>query len=141
MPATTATTSPTVDAASWKLTYTSKGDTKSPKTVSPLSPQELKVGSILDDFELGLVDEQTVAHKIITALFQRDFMQGKYWDIASATASRIEGDDGVVKYEALKKAAWDWNDIHSVASAKGTICFFQKDEAIRVEEYSYCVAG
>jgi hypothetical protein len=122
------------------LTCTSKSDTNSPKAVSPLSPQELKVGSILDDFELGLVDEQTVAHEIITALFQRDFVPGKYWDIASATASRIEGEDGVVKYAVVKEAAWEWKDINSVASAEGIIWFFQKDEAIRVEEYSYYVA-
>lgn len=65
-----------------------------------------------------------------------------FQDYGPAYATKEESsDDGVIKFKAEKDATWDWKDIYSVASAKGTICFFSDHHEIRVDEYSYYAAG
>jgi hypothetical protein len=126
----------------WKLTYTSKYDKITPKTISDLSPQALDLSSDLRSFAQGHMDEQRFAGNLIEALFHRDHMRGDHWDYDPAYATKEESsDDGVIKFKAEKEATWDWKDIYSVASAKGTICFFSDHHEIRVDEYSYYAAG
>jgi hypothetical protein len=144
---------PTFYTSGLKLTYTSKYDKSIPKQVLPLSPTtSLKqfelIQRVLHEYESGLVNERKVAYELISALFYRDFMPGKHWDIDPATIVVVDdGDDGdvsdtsVVQFAAEKQATWDWKDIYSVASAKGTICFFKDSQEIRVQDYSYYVAG
>jgi hypothetical protein len=127
----------------WTLTSTSKYDTEEPRVVSKLSPTSLHLAEIFQDFELGLADEQHLALNIITALFERDFTTpGEHWDIDSATATVMENfrfaND---RFAVEKQATWDRKGICSVASAKGTVCFLKDSHEIRVEEYSYYVAG
>lgn len=122
----------------WMLASTSKYDSKS----KSLDPQLLNVSSELYSFEQGHMDEHTFALKLIEAMFNRDHMRGKHWDYDPASAVKEESeDDGFVKFLAEKEATWDWKDIYSVASAKGTISFFSERHEIRVENYSYCAAG
>ncbi len=125
----------------WKLTYTSKYDKKNPKAVLPLNPHTLKISSQFASYEHGQMNEQRLAHDLIEALFYRDFMDGKRWDIDPAYATLESSGDGVIIYKAEKEATWDWKDIYAVASAKGMICFYADRQEIRVENYSYYVAG
>ena len=43
------------------------------------------------DFELGTLTERQLAYEIISQLFNRDFMPGRHWDVASATVSEMSG--------------------------------------------------
>lgn len=126
----------------WKLTYTCRYDKASPKGVRGLSPQSLQLSSAFYSFEHGTTTEYTLAQEIIEALFDRDHMKGRHWDYDPSWVTPESSDDeNVVKFKAEKQATWDWKDIYSVASSKGTICFFKERREIRVEEYSYYAAG
>ena len=126
----------------WKLTYTCRYDKASPKGVRGLSPQSLQLSSAFYSFEHGTTTEYTLAQEIIEALFGRDHMKGRHWDYDPSWVTPESSDDeNVVKFKAEKQATWDWKDIYSVASSKGTICFFKERREIRVEEYSYYAAG
>jgi len=125
----------------WKVTYTCKYDKRNPKEIRPLSSQNLNISQFLYHFEQGKLSEHQFSHDIIEALFKRDFMPGKRWDIDPAWVSLEGGEGNVVKFKAEKQATWDWKDIYAVASAKGTICFFPDKHEIRVQEYSHYVAG
>lgn len=126
----------------WKLTYTCRYDKASPKGVRGLSPQSLQISSAFHSFEHGTTTEYTLAQEIIEALFDRDHMKGRHWDYDPSWVTPESSDyENVVKFKAEKQATWDWKDIYSVASAKGTICFFKERREIRVEEYSYYAAG
>lgn len=91
------------------------------------------------DYELGTESAATLAQKIVELLFERDFDgDEEKWDIASAVASVVEEN---VCYDVSKEATWNHrDDIYSVATAKARIRL-QGDNEIRVEGYSYYVAG
>lgn len=112
-----------------------------------LSPSALGLGATLISYESGKLTAREVAHSIIEALFKRDFMPRKHWDIDSATVAlrsnegdTTSGEDGEA-FDVEKNATWDWKDIYSVASAKGIVRFVTGKTEIRVENYSYYVAG
>lgn len=104
----------------------------------PLSPTSLGLARCLESYQRGEASESKVAREIIEALFNRDFMPGERWDIDSATVSYLENEN---VYKVEKQATWDWKDIYSEASAKGRIRFNPNKRDIRVEDYSYYVAG
>jgi hypothetical protein len=112
-----------------------------------LDPEELNVVDSLHSFEEGTKSKHDLCVDLIEALFWRDFENGEHWDIDPGTARELEEDEGgggeldgrafVVK----KQARLDWNDLYSVAAAKGTIVAWPEKDEIRVENYSYYVAG
>ena len=112
-----------------------------------LDPVELNVAESLHAFEEGRKSKEDLCVDLIEALFNRDFENGEHWDIDPGTARELEEDEGgggeldgrafVVK----QQARLDWNDLYSVAAAKGTIVVWPEKDEIRVENYSYYVAG
>mmetsp|Transcript_8427 Transcript_8427/g.12920 ORF Transcript_8427/g.12920 Transcript_8427/m.12920 type:complete len:245 (-) Transcript_8427:149-883(-) len=111
----------------------------SPKSgFSDLSPSSLNLTQVLRNYLYGSATQQQVAHAIIEALWKRDFMPGKRWDIDGATVRQLEG-KGV--YAVEKEATWDWKDIYAVSSSKGTIRFLDDLKEIRIENYSHYCAG
>ena len=105
---------------------------------SQLSVHGLHLHSAFQDYEKGSLSPGVLAGRIIEALFFRDFMDGKRWDIDSPVVEEMEA--GVL-YQASKEATWDWKDIYSVATAKGKVRFSLEENEIRVVDYSYYVAG
>lgn len=100
-----------------------------------------QLARILDEFEQGLLDEQSFAHELITALFDGDFkLPRKRWTIGLADVFREEEGE-IVKIRAVKEARLNWKEYFSCAVAKGTICFFPDRQEIRVDDYNFCVAG
>ena len=112
-----------------------------------LSISSLHLVSDLYRFENGELNQRELATCITDALWNRDFRNGAHWDIDSASVSerpiRIEGenDDDEHMWEVSKSATWDWKDIYSVAESKGTIRYRMDAGEIRIENYSYYVAG
>jgi hypothetical protein len=130
-----------------------------------LSPYSLRLVSDLYRFENGdnsnhgKQQQRELARSIIEALWNRDFSNGKHWDIDSASVSAVcdcpiddKGEHVVGVWNVSKSATWDWKDIYSVAKSEGTIRFLrirndnnmEDDNAsceIRIEKYSYYVAG
>ena len=106
-----------------------------------LSPISLSLGQDLCSYMTKEIGPQQMAQKIIQALFQRDFGVKKdtRWDVDPAHA--VPKDDDNIVFEAEQQATWDWKDIYSVASSKGKIRFLDNDNIIRIEGYSYYVAG
>jgi hypothetical protein len=115
----------------------------------PLSATTLGLDHILHRYEERLISPEECAHHIITALFNRDFNgkagmgPGKHWDVDGSLVSLTQDEDcdGGITFHAKKEATWDWKDIYSVATAKATIRFLPFLQEIRVEYYSYYVAG
>ena len=127
---------------SWRITTTSKYASYPNKTVTRLNPVSLKLTTELRNFDQGEIDARRFACYLIDALFDRDHMKGKHWDYDPPSASPITSDDeSILRFQAEKEATWDWKDIYSVATAKGTIVFFMETNEIRVEDYSYYAAG
>jgi hypothetical protein len=125
----------------WCLTLTNKYTGRVSKQVTPLHLERLQISRIMDEFEQGLLEEQTFASLLITVLFNRDFkMKGNRWNVYSAHVSK-EAEGGSVKFTAEKEANLNWNEYFCVALAKGTIYFFPERQEIRVEEYDFSVAG
>lgn len=116
------------------------------------------------------ISSQQTAHAIIDALFKRDFEPGPNWKIDPSTVQKVgpshtlqrnnpvkdshrRGDGnsssnsvatrewGEEVYRAEKQATWDCEDFYYVALAKGTIRFLPRIKEIRVESYTYYVAG
>jgi hypothetical protein len=110
-------------------------------------PDDLYLKETLQCFEDGDISNEESAVLIIEALFEKDFESGDHWEIDPGTAREMEEDEGgggdledrafVVK----RQARLDWNDLYSVAAAKGTIIIDPEKSEIRVENYSYFVAG
>jgi hypothetical protein len=110
-------------------------------------PDDLYLKETLQCFEDGDISNEEIAVLIIEALFEKDFENGDHWEIDAGTAREMEEDEGgggdledrafVVK----RQARLDWNDLYSVAAAKGTIIIDPEKNEIRVENYSYFVAG
>jgi hypothetical protein len=120
----------------WKLTCTTKYKGKLTQKLT------LKITQHLKSIEQGLVDEQSSAQILITALFDRDFTPGKRstkWEIESSNVSREAGGNSM-KFVSEKKARFDWKGVYSIASATGTICFYPDQREIFVEDYNFCVA-
>jgi hypothetical protein len=126
---------------------------------SELSPSSLHLVSDLYRFENGDLEQRQLATCIIDALWNRDFSNGKHWDIDSASVSAVaaaagpntnasiegeqeyeEDDDGGC-WKVSKSATWDWKDIYAVAESKGLIRFRMDAREIRIANYSYYVAG
>jgi hypothetical protein len=104
---------------------------------SELSPSSLHLVPDLYRFEKGDIDQRELAKSIMEALWSRDFMPGAHWDIESASVEyAIEG-----VWDVSKSATWDWKDIYSVAKSMATIRFPIDAGEIRIENYSYYVAG
>jgi hypothetical protein len=128
----------------FKLFCSSKHDKAA--TLHELSIHALKLGPAFAAYEAGTQSSQILARDIITALFARDHMEGKHWDYDTATARRpslaedVNPNEGEAWY-AEKEATWDWKDIYSVATAKGTVRFLPNEEKIQVEQYSFYAAG
>lgn len=94
---------------------------------------------MLLDYELGTESAATLSQKIVELLFERDFDgDEEKWDIENAIASVVEEN---VCYDVSKEATWNNKDIYSVATAKARIRLLQGGNEIRVEGYSYYVAG
>jgi len=104
--------------------------------------RSLGIASVIENYEQGQESPSSVARSIIEALFKRDFTPGKHWEVepASVRATNDTGGEAIV-FDAEKSATWDWKDIYSVASAKACIRFLPAQHEIRVENYSYYVAG
>merc|ERR1712157_224293 len=91
---------------------------------------------------------ETISLSVIEALFRRDFKEdGDQWDVDPATSRELEEDEGgggdlegrafVVK----QQARYDSDKSYSVAAAKGTVTIWPEKDEIRIENYSYFVAG
>ena len=112
-----------------------------------MHPDDLYLTETLQAFEDGEISNEEISVLLIEALFERDFAHGEHWEIDPGTAREMEEDEGgggelegrafVVK----RQARLDWNDLYSVAAAKGTIIIWPEKNEIRVENYSYFVAG
>jgi hypothetical protein len=129
---------PPKNPSPWKLTCTMKYKGKLMQ-----DPITSKITQHLKSIEQGLVDEQSTAQILITALFDRDFIPGQRstkWEIESSTVSREAGGNSV-KFVSEKKARFDWKGVYSIASATGTICFYLDQREIVVEDYNFCVAS
>ena len=124
----------------WRLTLSHKYTCR--KLLS-LDLDSLKLESAYNRFEKGLLDESAFAFELITAMFHRDFKQNKHWEICALASVEKESfsNGNVVVFQAEKKAKLDWKDVYSIASAKGTICFFRDLRQIHIEEYHFCVAS
>lgn len=111
---------------------------------SQLNPHGLGLNSFLCQYEEGSLSSSFVAKEIIEALFYRDHMAGKRWDIdpsyVEETKDEDNGDnDGI--FVATKEATWDHKDIYAVSTAKATIYFFRKEGVIKIDKYSFYTAG
>lgn len=112
-----------------------------------LLPENLYLTETLQAFEEGEISNEEFAVLLIEAMFERDFDNGDHWEIDPGTARELEEDEGgggdledrafVVK----RQARLDWNDLYSVAAAKGTIIIDPEKNELRIEDYSYFVAG
>mmetsp|Transcript_5862 Transcript_5862/g.16491 ORF Transcript_5862/g.16491 Transcript_5862/m.16491 type:complete len:238 (+) Transcript_5862:126-839(+) len=129
-----------------------------PSSTLPVSALP-EIRRVVREFESETISERQLAIVVIEALFHRDFMPGRYWDVESATVSEIsdtttrsrsrdDDDDGSAKgeedacaYSVEKEATWDHKDIYSVASAKGIVTISRQSRSIFIDEYSYYVAG
>ena len=115
--------------------------------VQELYPEDLDLVDSLMAFEKDEVSKEELAILIIEALFERDFEDGENWEIDAGTARDLEEDEGgggdlagrafVVK----RQAKLEWNDLYSVAASKGTIIISEENEEIKIDNYSYFVAG
>eukprot|EP00551_Chaetoceros_affinis_P003775 CAMPEP_0203661590 /NCGR_PEP_ID=MMETSP0088-20131115/59689_1 /ASSEMBLY_ACC=CAM_ASM_001087 /TAXON_ID=426623 /ORGANISM="Chaetoceros affinis, Strain CCMP159" /LENGTH=660 /DNA_ID=CAMNT_0050524269 /DNA_START=13 /DNA_END=1995 /DNA_ORIENTATION=+ len=112
-----------------------------------LYPEDLYLVDSLTAFEEGAISNQELAVLIIEALFERDFEHGEHWEIDNGTARDLEEDEGGggdlegCAFVVKRQARLDWNDLYSVAAAKGTIIISSEKDEIKVENYSYFVAG
>jgi hypothetical protein len=110
-------------------------------------PEDLYLVDTLVAFEEGAISNQELSVLIIEALFERDFEDGEHWDIDAGTARDLEEDEGGggdltgCAFVVKRQARLDWNDLYSVAAAKGTIIISKEKEEITIENYSYFVAG
>ncbi|KAL3930472.1 MAG: hypothetical protein SGBAC_011754 [Bacillariaceae sp.] len=131
-------------AGPWRIASSRKCDSESKNKVLPalLDLQSLKLSEELRSFEQGDIDARQFACRLIASMFDRDHMAGRHWDYDPPSASSIEcAENNVLKFKAEKEATWDWKDIYSVATAKGTISFYMETNEILVEGYSYYAAG
>merc|ERR1712038_1387599 len=112
-----------------------------------LYPEDLDLVDSLTAFEEGAISNEEMAVLIIEALFERDFENGDHWEIDQGTARDLEEDEGGggdlegCAFVVKRQARLDWNDLYSVAAAKGTIIISAEEDEIKVENYSYFVAG
>lgn len=112
-----------------------------------IDPDHLYLRETLEAFQDGEISNEEIAILLIEAMFDRDFDNGDHWEIDSGTARELEEDEGgggdledrafVVK----RQARLDWNDLYSVAASKGTIIIDPEKKELRIENYSYFVAG
>lgn len=112
-----------------------------------IDPDDLYLKETLEAFEDGDISNEEIAVLIIEALFERDFDNGEHWEIDAGTARELEEDEGGggdledLAFVVKRQARLDWNDLYSVAASKGTIFIDPEKSEIRVENYSYFVAG
>ena len=112
-----------------------------------LYPEDLFLVDSLLAFEEGAISNKELAVLIIESLFERDFENGEHWEVDNGTARDLEADEGGggdlegCAFVVKRQARLDWNDLYSVAAAKGTIIISAEKEEIKVENYSYFVAG
>merc|ERR1712045_656329 len=110
-------------------------------------PEDLELVDSLLAFEENAISNHEIAVLIIEALFERDFENGDHWEIDAGTARYFEDDQGGggelagCAFVVKRQARLDWNDLYSVAAAKGTIIISKEKEEIKVENFSYFVAG
>ena len=110
-------------------------------------PEDLYLVDSLLAFEEGAISKQELSVLVIEALFERDFEDGEHWEIDAGTARDLEDDEGGggdlqgCAFVVKRQARLDWNDLYSVAAAKGTIIISAEKDEIKVENYSYFVAG
>jgi hypothetical protein len=115
--------------------------------VQEVIPDDLYLKETLECFERGEISNEEIAVLIIEALFERDFSHGEHWEIDDGTARELEEDEGGggdLKGRAFavkRQARLDWNDLYSVAASKGTVVVVPDKNEIRVENYSFFVAG
>jgi len=112
-----------------------------------LDPVSLNLADSLVMFESNAFSREEVSVLLIEALFRRDFKDGDHWEVDPGTARELEEDEGgggeldgrafVVK----QQARWDSEKSYSVAAAKGTVTIWPENDEIRMENYSYFVAG
>eukprot|EP00555_Chaetoceros_dichaeta_P000287 CAMPEP_0198276678 /NCGR_PEP_ID=MMETSP1447-20131203/65440_1 /TAXON_ID=420782 /ORGANISM="Chaetoceros dichaeta, Strain CCMP1751" /LENGTH=732 /DNA_ID=CAMNT_0043971639 /DNA_START=144 /DNA_END=2342 /DNA_ORIENTATION=- len=116
--------------------------------------QELDAGELdlvdqLVSFESNGFSNEDIAVLIIEALFRRDFKDsdGDQWDIDPGTARELEDDESEGRdldgrgFVVKQQARWDSDKNYSVAAAKGIVTIWPDLDEIRMENYSYFVAG
>jgi len=116
--------------------------------------QELDAGELdlvdqLVSFESNGFSNEDIAVLIIEALFRRDFQDGDggEWDIDPGTARELEDDESEGRdldglgFVVKQQARWDSDKNYSVAAAKGIVTIWPDLDEIRMEKYSYFVAG
>jgi len=108
---------------------------------------DLKLVDSLVSFESNEFSNERLSVLIIEALFRRDFKDGDHWEVDPGTAREAEDDemdgrdlDGRA-FVVKQQARWDSEKHYSVAAAKGTVTIWPETDEIRMENYSYFVAG
>mmetsp|Transcript_15988 Transcript_15988/g.30153 ORF Transcript_15988/g.30153 Transcript_15988/m.30153 type:complete len:1048 (-) Transcript_15988:140-3283(-) len=115
--------------------------------VQEIFPDDLYLKETLECFERGEISNEEIAVLIIEALFERDFSHGEHWEIDDGIARELDEDEGGGgdlegrAFAVKRQARLDWNDLYSVAASKGNIVIVPDKNEIRVENYSYFVAG
>ena len=137
----------------WGDKYNPEGGLK-PFTISDPAVAELilQFGEEEGITDCAEITPYMIAHALIEYLFNRDFNDsGSHWsrDCAKCTPVAatgilnisIEPNNVFHAFQCEASATWDWKDIYSVASSKGTININRTSKIIKVENYSYYVAG
>lgn len=112
-----------------------------------LEPTDLALTDALLELQSGQLSNDDFAVLFIEALFERDFENGDDWEVDPGTARELEDDEGgggdlegrafVVK----QQARLDTKNNYSVAAAKGQVIVDLEKDEVRMENYSYYVAG
>lgn len=112
-----------------------------------LDPTSLALTEALLEFQSGQLSNDDFSVLFIEALFERDFENGEDWEVDPGTARELEEDEGgggdldgrafVVK----QQARLDTKNNYSVAAAKGQVIVDLEKDEVRMENYSYYVAG
>lgn len=99
-----------------------------------LDSASLKLSVELNSSDNGETDARRFASYLIAASFDRDHMEGRHWDYDPPSASPLASsdDENILRFQAEKEATWDWKDIYSVATAKGTIKGDKRDTGRRL---------
>lgn len=121
----------------WRMTWTeaNKGGRSKEKRVRSLYLRSMS--NVLYEFGTGSVDESKVAADLMTALFQRDFDQCKFWSVEEAVVVD-KGDHEYKVHKVARGCATGQKQPH-LATAQGSVRFSHCQREVRVEDYSYTV--
>lgn len=119
------------------------------KGMQELDAGELDLVDQLVSYESNGFSNEDISVLIIEALFRRDFQDGEggEWEIDPGTARELEDDENDGRdldgrgFVVKQQARWDSEKNYSVAAAKGIVTIWPDLDEIRMENYSYFVAG